>query len=99
MNNNQAEMSKNRCLPVVESYERDILSLWHHELVCLNEATFWEMLFLLLGNINDYVMHICSKYADLDRNNRTCRPGWEEVAECGYLTKVCKLIYLREILC
>lgn len=32
------------------------------------------------GNVNDYIVHISWKYADQDRNNSTCRPGWEEVA-------------------
>ena len=32
----------------------------------------------ITGNVNDYVMHIYSKYADLD----PCGPGWEEVVQC-----------------
>ena len=45
-----------------------------------NAATFQEILLPSLGNVNDYVVHILRKYADLDRNNTTY--GSEEVAQC-----------------
>ena len=44
---------------------------------------FWQILLPSLGKLNGYVTHIYSKYVDLDRSNRTCQPGWEEVAECN----------------
>ena len=40
-----------------------------------NEATFWELHLPSSGNLNDYVVRINSKYADLDKSNRICRPG------------------------
>ena len=44
-----------------------------------NESTFQEVLLLSLAKVNGYVAHVQRKYADLDGNNRTCGPGWEEV--------------------
>ena len=37
-------------------------------------AMFREMLLPLPGNVNDYMGHVYSKYADLDGNNRTGGP-------------------------
>ena len=36
-----------------------------------------ERCFPIIGNVNDYVTNIYSKYADFDGNNKTCGPGWE----------------------
>ena len=47
-----------------------------------NEATFQEMPLPSLGKINDYVIHIYSKHADLNRVNRTCGSGLGEVGQC-----------------
>ena len=46
-----------------------------------NEARFREMLRPSSGNVNDYFTHICSKYADLEGSNKTCRPGKKEVEQ------------------
>ena len=47
----------------------------------VNEATFQEILLPSSGNLDDYVVHIFSKYVDLDGNSRTCGPGWEKIAQ------------------
>ena len=41
----------------------------------VNEATFQEILLPSSGNLDDYDVHIFSKYVDLDGNSRTCGPG------------------------
>ena len=43
-----------------------------------NEAEFRQMLLLSLRNVNDYVAHIYSNYADLDGNNSTCGQWGEQ---------------------
>ena len=32
------------------------------------------------GKINDYLTHIYRKQLDLDKNNRTCGPGWKAIS-------------------
>ena len=46
-----------------------------------NEVIFREILFPSSDNVTNYVVHILREYADLDGNDRTCGPGWEEVAQ------------------
>lgn len=40
-----------------------------------NEIVFWKILFSSAGNV--YLKNL----ADLNGNNKTCEPRWEEVAE------------------
>ena len=48
-----------------------------------NEVMFGEILLPVLGSVNDFVAHIQRKYADLDRNKRTCVPGQEDIMQCN----------------
>ena len=43
--------------------------------VMICEGIFQEILLPSSGNANDYVAHIETKQADLNKNNRTCGPG------------------------
>ena len=47
----------------------------------LKEATFREILLPLSSNVNDNVVHICRKFADLRRNIRACGSGSEGVIQ------------------
>ena len=56
--------------------------LYHNKFIALwtsmfNVATFWEILLTSSANVSGSVVHIYSKYADLDENKRNCEPGWE----------------------
>ena len=48
-----------------------------------NEAMFRDMFQLSSSYVNDYVVHIYSKYMNPDGNNRNCGPVWEEVMQCN----------------
>ena len=47
-----------------------------------NEATFRDIFFPSLGNINDYVTDNFRKYTGLDGNKKCCRSGLE-VLQCN----------------
>lgn len=34
----------------------------------------------VMGDVNDHAAHTYGTYEELDRQNRACGPGWEEVA-------------------
>ena len=46
-----------------------------------NEAKYRKMLLPSSGSVNDFVMHVYSKYADVDGNNKICQPGCQEVVK------------------
>ena len=48
-----------------------------------NEVSFLEVLFPLLGSLNDYyVAHSSRKHANLEENKRTYGPGGKKVVQC-----------------
>ena len=73
------------CLLIVH----DTLILSRHEQVSLMRLRFERYLshhqaieMIMFGTFM-WNMQIYAKYADLDGNNRTHRPGWEEVVQCN----------------
>lgn len=49
------------------------------------------------SNKNDYVTHIYNRYADLDGNNRTCSPEWEELIECFNVIRILQIFPYQQI--